>query len=114
MEQLQNKIDEKLKMVEATSENLKGKSDMIRLIQNTDTRVDGPLTKELKMNIISELLNIVALLSENISTLHREIATLMNESIELFKKDTAEKFRDLDADIKEGPGDNFEKIMKKI
>ena len=51
------------------------------------------------MKITCDLLESIAITSENTSALNREIETLMNELMELFKKDTAEKFRELGAEV---------------
>jgi hypothetical protein len=97
MEQIQNKIDEKFKLIEEQQEDMKSTSDSIRLLRKFP---DTPtLDKEIKMKITCDLLESIAITSENTSVLNREIETLMNELMELFKKDTAEKFRELGAEV---------------
>ena len=97
MEQIQNKIDEKFKLIEEQQEDMKSNSDSIRLLRKFP---DTPtLNKKIKMIMTSDLLESIAITSENTSVLNREIETLMNELMELFKKDTAEKFRELGAEV---------------
>ena len=78
---------------------MKSNSDSTRLLRKYP---DTPtLNKEIKMKMTSDLLESIAITSENTSVLNREIETLMNELMELFKKDTTNKFRELGAEMSE-------------
>ena len=64
MEQIQNKIDEKFKSIEEEEYSLKDKADCLRLLRKYPYAVA-------KIEVMSDLLDEIAIIGENISVLHR-------------------------------------------
>tara|TARA_R110001592_G_C13129744_1_gene746487 strand:- start:1696 stop:2040 length:345 start_codon:yes stop_codon:yes gene_type:complete len=101
MEQIQNKIDEKFKIIEEQQKTLKENQDWIRLMKDKEIVSQNAFPKEVKLKVISDLLNTHCIISKRMEFLYEEIVKLMTESMELLNKETADSFKELGAQIAE-------------